>query len=693
MSHRYKVLVVEDEAIVAMDLKHRLKSMGFKVTATVDNGASAIERVIENPPDLILMDIHIKGDIDGIETAEIIMKRYALPIVFLSANSDQATIERAKKSEPLAYLLKPFDDRELQVSIEIAIYRHKTEVEINNQKEWWETTLNSIGDGVIATDEKGIVKYINPVAINHTQWKNNNAVGKPISEVLLLYDEKTGEQIESPVSKVLDTGKTELLSNHTAIKRMDGTMLSIEDSAAPIRNKQDEIIGVVLVFHDATKHREFEHDSMNCQQKLEKQVEERTIELIEANNKLQQQILEIEEAEAKKQELQDQLDRAERMKSLGLLAGGVAHDLNNMLSPLIGYPELILERIPEDSSIKHYVELINKSARDASRVIQDLLTLARRGRYELEPTDINNVINEYLESPGFIRANNENPGIKIKVNLKQDIPLISGSSHHLSKLVMNLIVNAIDSMKKDGQLYISSDSQQITKLLSGHEAIDPGEYVLIKVKDTGSGIRPEDLDKIFEPYYSRKKMKSRSGSGLGLSVVYGIIKDHHGYYDILTEVDKGTEFIIYLPIAKDTQLITVEKQKDISGQERILAVDDDRIQRILIKDILNSLGYDVSVAQNGTEAVQMVRDNDYDLILLDMIMDDDLDGLDTYAEIIKYKPNQKAIIVSGFSENSRVSDAKKLGVGAYVKKPYDKKTLGSAVREELDKNPAPTPVG
>jgi two-component system cell cycle sensor histidine kinase/response regulator CckA len=382
--------------------------------------------------------------------------------------------------------------------------------------------------------------------------------------------------------------------------------------------------------------------------------------------------------------LQEELERAQRMESLGILAGGVAHDLNNMLGPLVGYPELILMKLPEDSPIRKQVKRIGRSAKDAADVIQDLLTLARRGRYEMEPTNLVEVVESYLDSPSYQMLSEERPEIQLNCDFKDKHLFINGSPPHLSKVVMNLIVNAADAMPSSGNLTISVSRRSIEKLYGGYEKIEPGEYIILRVRDTGTGINPEDLDKIFEPYYSKKKMGS-SGSGLGLSVVYGIVKDHHGFYDIFSNKDKGTEFVLYFKAIETPTEAVTNAEDEIGGLETILIIDDAPEQRDIATEFLTKLGYKVATSDNGHKAIDYLSKNKVDLILIDMIMEKDFDGLDTYREILKICPGQKAVVVSGFSATERVDEMLSLGAGSYVKKPFTFGVLSKAIREELDR--------
>jgi len=395
-------------------------------------------------------------------------------------------------------------------------------------------------------------------------------------------------------------------------------------------------------------------------------------------------VIERVRAEEQHRNLREELERAERMRSLGVLAGGVAHDLNNMLGPLVGYPELILMRLPEDSPIRKQVQRIGNAAKDAADVVQDLLTLARRGRYEMVPTNLNAVVDAYLDSPSFAKLSEVRANVTITRELDEYLGLIMGSTPHLSKVVMNLIVNAFDAMPEGGELRITTAQRNVMVLPGGYQGIIPGEYVTLSVRDTGTGIDPADIEKIFEPYFSKKKMGT-SGSGLGLSVVYGVVKDHKGYYDILSEIGKGTEFILYFPLTEVTAKVQPESSQELRGSESVLVVDDDNTQREMATEFLTCLGYRVMSAANGHEALDCLRKQPVDIVMLDMIMEKDFDGLDTYREILKICPTQKAIVVSGFASTDRVQEMQQLGAGKYVKKPYTMNMLASALRTELDR--------
>jgi len=384
--------------------------------------------------------------------------------------------------------------------------------------------------------------------------------------------------------------------------------------------------------------------------------------------------------EQRRVKLQEQMARAEKMESLGLLAGGVAHDLNNMLGPVIGYADLLLMELKGDEKKLNKVQRIKKSASDASDIVQDLLTLARRGRCELTPMNLNTVIQDSITAPWYQHLCEINPEIHFDVNISDYGLNILASPSHIKKAIMNLVHNAVDAMPTGGTLTIELMRVDSEIVPNNCSILKDQEYAGIVFRDTGHGIDPELLPKIFEPYFSNKPLSSSSGSGLGLAVVYGVVKDHNGIYDVKSTVGKGTEFILYFPICSESVDEVTEHSKNLKGSETILVVDDDSGQREMAKDILNSLGYKVITAENGHQAVDILSDKTIDLVMLDMIMELGFDGLDTYLEIKKLKPSQKVIIVTGYSETDRVKKACNLGVLKYIRKPYTIDLIGNVLR-------------
>lgn len=392
-------------------------------------------------------------------------------------------------------------------------------------------------------------------------------------------------------------------------------------------------------------------------------------------------------AEEEQKKLQAQLQRAEKMESFGTLAGGVAHDLNNILSGIVSYPDLLLMKIPEGSPLKAPIETIKKSGQKASAIVQDLLTLARRGVKTTEIVNLNHIITEYVNSPEYEKLKSFHPDCRLKVHFEENLLNIMGSPVHLSKTVMNLVSNAAEAMPQGGVIIITTENRYIDRAVMGYDEVKEGDYVTLKISDTGVGISPEEKEKIFEPFYTKKVM-GRSGTGLGMAVVWGTIKDHKGYIDIKSEIGKGTTFTLYFPVVRKQLAKKVSEfciDEYMGNGESILVIDDVMEQREIAAEILSNLGYSVDTVSSGEKAVEYLQRDAVDLLVLDMIMEPGMDGLETYKKVLETSPKQKAIIASGFSETERVKEAQRLGAGTYVKKPYTIETIGIAVKKELGK--------
>jgi signal transduction histidine kinase/ActR/RegA family two-component response regulator len=421
-------------------------------------------------------------------------------------------------------------------------------------------------------------------------------------------------------------------------------------------------------------------------QELEKRVKERTAQLVEANRELRQEITERRRAEKDRHYLEFQLRKSQKMEAIGTLAGGVAHDLNNILSGLVSYPELLLMDLPEDSPLIKPILTIKESGHKAAAIVQDLLTLARRGVSVTDVMNLNQLIEEYLNSPENRKILEYHPKVNIVTHLEKNPLNILGSPVHLSKTIMNLVSNAAEAMPDGGEIHISTENRYIDNPIKGHDTIKEGDYLILIVSDTGTGIPAEDIDRIFEPFYTKKTM-GRSGTGLGMAVVWGTMKDHNGFIDVQSEMGKGSTFTLYFPVTRKRMIKEKPKSTEefIGHGESILVVDDIKEQREIASSMLAKMGYNPVSVPSGEEALDYLKEHSADLLLLDMIMIPGMDGLETYKKILKFHPDQKAVIASGYSESKRVKAAQKLGAGAYVKKPYSFEKIGLAIKAELNR--------
>jgi signal transduction histidine kinase len=411
--------------------------------------------------------------------------------------------------------------------------------------------------------------------------------------------------------------------------------------------------------------------------RLEDLVALRTKALQEANEKLQREIDE-------RQKTQEALAKAQKMEAIGTLAAGVAHDLNNLLSGISSYPELLLVTLPEDSHLRGPLATIKESGEKAAAIVHDMLALARRSVTTLEVIDLQREIEAFLASNEMERLVLSHGEVAISTDFSAQMTTIAGSPVHLHKVLMNLLTNAVDAMPNGGNIAIKLGTVYVDRPMRGYDEVQKGEYVSLAVSDTGNGIEERYLDRIFEPFFSRKKL-GRSGTGLGMAVVWGTVKDHNGYIEVESSVGEGTTFFLYFPLCRQEIKKVVPKQWEAySGMgESVLVVDDAETQRKIASEILTTLGYKVATAESGEAAVAYVQDHSVDLVLLDMIMPPGIDGYETYRRMVAIDPRQRAVIASGYSESEQVRAAQKLGAGEYIRKPYTLANIAEAVHKAL----------
>ena len=383
--------------------------------------------------------------------------------------------------------------------------------------------------------------------------------------------------------------------------------------------------------------------------------------------------------------LRNQVHQSQKMEAIGLMAGGVAHDLNNILSGIVSYPELLLMDLPENSPLRKPIKTILESGMRAADVVADLLTVARGVAMGNEVSNLNSQIEGYLNSAEHQQLGATHPSVTFKTEIDPDLLNISCSPIHIKKTLMNLVANASEAIEGNGIVAISTTNQYLDEPLKGYGDVRIGEYALLTVSDNGSGIAPGDPERIFEPFYTKKVM-GRSGTGLGLAVVWNTVQDHKGYINVKSS-EKGTVFELYFPVTR--QAVAAEKEavplKDYLGHgEKILVVDDEERQREIACGMLTRLGYKAEAVSSGEEAIAYLKEHAADLIVLDMVMPKGINGRETYEEIIKICPGQKAITASGFSETEEVKMAQRSGAGKYIKKPYILEKIGLAVKEELE---------
>lgn len=420
-------------------------------------------------------------------------------------------------------------------------------------------------------------------------------------------------------------------------------------------------------------------------EQLELRVAERTSELAVSNQRLTMEVRERILAEQERERLQIQLKQAEKMEAIGNLAAGVAHDLNNILVGLVGYPDLVLMKISEEDPLREEIMQIKNSGERAAAMVQDLLGMARLGVSEKKVLNLNQVLNGYLQSPELQCLQQDHQQVTITANLASDLLNMRASIMQMTKAVMNLVINACEAILTEGTVHVGTANRYLEEPYPGLETIPAGEYVVLTVRDDGIGLEVEARQRIFEPFYTKKRL-GRSGTGLGMTVVWHTVKEIGGFIDIQSAAGQGTVIELFFPVTREEISSAPAKLSidDFRGTERVLVVDDIAEQRRIAAGILTKLGYQVVTVAGGEEAVAWIEGHEVDIVVLDMIMDPGIDGCETYRRLIEWKPDLKAIIVSGFSESERVREAQRLGAGRYLSKPYTLEGIALALRAELD---------
>lgn len=388
------------------------------------------------------------------------------------------------------------------------------------------------------------------------------------------------------------------------------------------------------------------------------------------------------EAELRKKE--ELLQRAKRMESVGLLAGGVAHDINNMLSAIVSYPDLLLRDPQLNEKQRHFIQAMHSSGKRIAVVVSDLLTLSKGIASVREVLSVNSLIQDFLASPEMLHLVEYHPQVAVETDLAKDLLPIRGSDVHLRKLVLNLVSNAAEAITGPGRVLITTQNVYLERPLSGYEQVVKGEYLLLRIDDDGPGIPESDLPRIFEPFFT-KKTYGRSGTGLGLAVVWNTVQEHGGYLQV-SSAPAGTRFEVFLPIVHEAipGAVAASDLASLRGRgETILVVDDVDLQRETLFNQLTELGYQTITATSGEKALEMMKSLRPELLILDMIMDPGIDGLETYRRVLARLPGQKALILSGYSATGAVDEALALGASEFLAKPVTLERLARAVRQAL----------
>ncbi len=488
-----KIMVVEDENIVALDLRNALTTLGYAVSAIAASGEEALHCAHENRPDLVLMDIRLKRDLDGIETADRLRQQFFIPVIYLTAYADPATLQRARLTEPYGYILKPFEERELQMVIEMALYRHEMEKKLKASEQWLATTVQSIGEAVIATDLLGCIQLINPVAEALTGWNRDEALGQDCTRIIQLVDEWNRDQPCTPIHTALTQRLPTYGHDRMLLISRDGKEIPIDHSAAPIQDSQGRLLGAVLVFRDITEHRRAQEN------------------LNQSNRELQM-----------------------RNTELDAFAHTVAHDLKGTLYPIIGFSEVLLNTHATLTAkeLQDSLRIIAQSGRKMDSILEGLLILSEIRKVEviLEPLNMAGIVQEALLRLTYpIREN------QVEIVQPNSWPLGIGYAPWVEEIWVNYISNAVKYGGRQARVELGASPL-------------PEDTIRYWVRDNGPGIRAEQKDRLFTPF-TRLNQVRVAGHGLGLSIVQRIVEKLGGQVGVESIEGQGCTFSFTLRAA------------------------------------------------------------------------------------------------------------------------------------------------
>jgi PAS domain S-box-containing protein len=509
----------------------------------------------------------------------------------------------------------------------ILISQYKIQKSEKNLK----VTLNSIGDAVITTSKELEVLRMNPIAEQLTGWEISEAKNKAISEIFKIYDSRTKEEIKAPVEKSIATKETIILPNNILLISKSKQEYHISSSASPIQDKDGNIIGTILIFRD---------------------------------------ISDIYQQEKKTKELENKLNQSRKLDAIGQLAGGVAHDFNNMLGGILGAAQILKLTNPDlKKESNEFIDIIINASERAANLTSQLLAFSRRGKIASTNIDISKIIKDTLS----ILTQTLDKKITITNSQQATNFTIVGNDSEIQNALINLGINASHAMPEGGSLSFTTRNIELNHVYCKESAfeIEPGDFIEIEVRDTGCGISPQNISKIFEPFFTTKEQGK--GTGLGLSAVYGTIKKHHGAIKVYSEVGTGTVFHIYLPNSiSDSQKLPAAPDETLAiGKGNVLLVDDEDIIRVTGSFMLKKMGYTVIAAKNGEEAIEIFKSKhkQIDLVISDMIMPK-MNGRETFYKMKEIDPDCKIIISSGFTKDENLKDMKKDGLAGFIDKPF-----------------------
>jgi two-component system, cell cycle sensor histidine kinase and response regulator CckA len=632
------ILIVEDESIIASVIAGALKKFGYHVIDILNTGEAAVDEVLQNRPDLILMDIRLQGAMDGIGAAEQILKQLDIPIIYLTAYADEPTLERAKKTRPYGYIPKPFQEIELKTTIEMALYKHEFEVRLKESEARFRSLFENSQDMIYVSDPQGKILEINPAGLNLLGYRREEILGIPADK---FYADP--EDRNAFINEIKN--KQNLKEYELTLKNIKGDILYGLETANTMIDQEGRITGFQGIIRDVTESRK---------------------------------------AELARRNLEAQLFQAQKMEAMGQLAGGVAHDFNNMLMGISGFVKFAIEQVPKDSPARDDLNEVLKLSKRAEILTRQLLAFSRRQNFLTEVLDFNRVVEEMMKMLGRLIGEN----IELAFVLAPETGNVSADPGQLEQVLMNLVVNARDAMPGGGKLTIETARVCLDEnYVRAHIGILPGEYVKLSVSDTGEGMDENTRQHIFEPFFTTKPQGK--GTGLGLSTVYGIVNQLKGGIEVDSEPGRGTVFRVYLPQVSGpaAEKIPETTCEIIRSKGTILIVEDDAVVRLIAQRAVEHCGFSVLTAASSKEAddVMTAHAPDIELALIDVVLPG-RNGFKLAESWRREYPRLKVLFISGYMDNATVNNDILAHGLPFIQKPFLTDDLARKVTAMMEDN-------
>ena len=631
------ILLVDDEPRFVDSLHSILKHFDYNCTKA-SNGTEAIELLQTNQFDLAILDVQLP-DLSGCDIVQFIKNsQIRTAAIMLTGVSTVETAVRALKLGAYDFLRKPINYELLIKTIDKALQHNKLETQLHVSEQKFETLSEAAWEGILIHENDQIIEansqFLQMFGYTHEKRLQGIALHN--------FFAPASRQEASRFIKQGIIGSCEV----TGIKK-DGTEFFVEMKCRPITylNKPRQ----VCIIRDITVRVRDEAEKLGLQKKL---------------------------------------DKANKLSALGLMAGSVAHDLNNILSGIVSYPDLLLMQMNETDKYYGQIKKIQAAGKRAAAVVSDLVAIARNGASPKTVENINDIVLAHLNSLEHGERLANYPNAVIQTKLHKSIYNTCCSPQHLHKLLLNLIGNALEVVEEKGIVHITTNNCKFSHPLTKDKAEAKNkDFVKLTVSDNGPGISPEDAEYIFDPFYTTKMM-GKSGTGLGLSIVWNIVQDHNGWIEI-KDNKPGALFEIYLPATHGSvcPLQSPLTAKSLRGNgEEILLIDDQQEQNEIIEKALQKLGYVTHSVTSGEDGIGFLKLQPVDLVLLDMMMGDGLNGRETYEQILTIYPDQKAIVISGYATIEEIGKVRDLGVSKFIEKPITISKIGLAIRQSLGFN-------